>query len=149
MLTQLLAENIGVSQSDIQALTRLSRAELYENPTYQNLVNDLDFDLLHETLPIARKVYESTLPAVIEAISDTYRYKGRGMTAFTLGNWLVGFLSQPDQLYQLVEYHNRVPLQVIEEGLPMILKSLGEMEAGGTEWTKAMAVLSLPFFAAK
>lgn len=146
MISEVLAQYIGIPQSDIKNLLSLSLEDLYDSPAYNKLVQQLDFDLLHETLPDARKVYESVVPTVIDSISSEFKYTGRGMTAFTLGNWLVGFLARPDQLFKLADIHSHIPVPAIEAGLPLILAGLSDMDSGGKQWSKAMAVLSLPFF---
>jgi hypothetical protein len=148
MITQILSRNIGISVDEVQKLMRLSRSQLYDNPFYQNLVNQLDFESLRYSVGDARKVYETHLPELVAHLREEYGYTGKPMTAFNLGNWLVGFLSQPDQLYRLIDLHKQVPLEVISTGLPDILEMLGEMGPSGREWQKALAVLSLPFFAA-
>lgn len=149
MLVKILSDSIGIAEADIEALLALPRTALLNHPTYNRLLEGLDSDLLGETLSHAREIYESKMPGVINSISEEYAYRGRGMTAFTLGNWLLGFVSQPNQLPKLMDFHNRVPTPAIAAGLPLILGALATMEEGAAEWVKAMAVLSLPFFAAE
>ncbi len=148
MFIKLLSESIGISEFDIQELLALPRSELYQSPAYNALVSALNSNLLSATLPQAREIYETKMPGVIDSISADYSYKGRGMTPFTLGNWLLGFVSQPNQLPKLMDFHTRVPVSAIEAGLPLILDALWTMGEGAGEWVKAMAVLSLPFFTA-
>ena len=148
MLIKVLSESIGISDFDVQELLARPRAELFTNPAYTALVASLDSSLLSTTLPQAREIYETRMPGVIDSISADYAYNGRGMTPFTLGNWLLGFVSQPNQLPKLMDFHTRVPVAAIEAGLPLILDALWTMGDGAEEWVKAMAVLSLPFFTA-
>lgn len=149
MLIKVLSQSIGISDFDVQELLALPRSELFKSPAYNGLVASLNSNLLSTTLPQAREIYETRMPGVIDSISADYAYNGRGMTPFTLGNWLLGFVSQPNQLPKLMDFHTRVPVAAIEAGLPLILDALWTMGDGAEEWVKAMAVLSLPFFTAE
>lgn len=144
MNSELLAHTIGIPVREIQRLFRLDRVEMYNDSEYRRLVREIDLELLGTTLPLARQVYDRIMPDVIAAVRSEFDYAGRGMSAFTLGNWVIGFLTQPDELSKLLEFHDGVPSAVFEISLPSILDALNQIENGGREWAKAMAILSLP-----
>ncbi|KAB2906104.1 MAG: hypothetical protein KJ064_11235 [Anaerolineae bacterium] len=145
---EILAGCIGISTEDVEVLLNQSSTEIYQNTFYQNLIAGLDYKLLGKTLQDARAVYDTYLPDLAIHLRDVYHLSNRGMTSLTLGNWLLGFLHNPNTLSKLYEMHRHIPMDVLEEGLPAVLDILGQMPpTGRTEWQKAMALLSLPFFA--
>jgi hypothetical protein len=66
------------------------------------------------------------------------------MSAFTLGNWLVGFLQFPAALEGLSKFHKRLPQDAMAELLPHMLSVLEDMPHGSADWQKALALLSMP-----
>ena len=144
MLTKTLADYIGTRESTIEDLLQLSPTQIYQSEAYQALVAKLDRDLLHQTLPEARGAYEQGLPRFKREMGKSYDFDRSPMSAFTLGNWLVGFLQQPDALNTLPKFHGDVPRPVMREGLPHLLSILDRMGQGRQEWQQALAVLSLP-----
>lgn len=145
---EILAGYIGISTEDVEVLLNQSSTEIYQNTFYQNLVAGLDYKLLGKTLQDVRAVYDTYLPDVAIHLRDVYHLRNRGMTSLTLGNWLLGFLHNPNTLSKLYEMHRHIPVDALEEGLPAVLDILGQLPpTGRMEWQKAMALLSLPFFA--
>ncbi|MFP4323161.1 MAG: hypothetical protein ACLFTK_11970 [Anaerolineales bacterium] len=144
MLTKSLANYIGVSTRDVQTWLNMSAAGIYDDPAYQDLVYGLDRALLEETLSEARAVYEDALPEFQAALGSEYNFRNTPMSAYTLGNWLVGFLQYPDSLPELLDIHARIPQSVLTAGLPMLLSYLDDMPQGGAEWQRALAILALP-----
>ncbi|MBZ0305433.1 MAG: hypothetical protein K8I82_05135 [Anaerolineae bacterium] len=144
---ELFAAYIGVPVEAIETLIHLSRSEICQNAFYLNLVHQLNYDLLSSTLQDARTTYELYLPEMANYLREIYHLNHRGMTSLTLSSWLLDFLHNPKGLSRLLEIHQNIPLEVLQEGLPAILNILGHMPAPGRrEWQKAMALLSLPFF---
>lgn len=145
---EFLAIYIGIAAEEVETLLTMPRSELYQSSFYKDLINELDYKLLGSTLQDARAMYDLYLPEMAEHLREIYHLNSRGMTSLTLGNWLLGFLHNPKNLAKLYEMHQNLPLEVLQEGLPAILNILGHMPAPGrAEWQKAMALLSLPFFA--
>jgi len=148
MKTGEIAHYTGQSTSEINRLLGLGQAAVYADPVYKDWVKSLDVTLLHQTLPMARAIYERLLPSFTARLKDSYGIDSSPMSAFTLGNWLVGFLQYPDQINQLAHLHRRIPKAALEEGLPDILQALEELPNGKREWQKAMTVLMLPLLSA-
>ncbi|MBZ0305432.1 MAG: hypothetical protein K8I82_05130 [Anaerolineae bacterium] len=148
MLVPTLAEYIGIPEIEIQQFMTMPKSQLYKNDVYQALVESLDYQMLGTTLTEARSVYDTHLPELVDYLRQEYGFKGKPMTALTLGNWLLGFLHNHKNLHKLAEMHHHIPHYVLEYGLPEILKILNFMpDPARAEWQKAMAVLSLPLFA--
>jgi len=144
MNTVMLANAIGVSSKHIERLLTLPPSEIFEDSTYQQWLNTLDEELLRETLPAVRDVYEAHLPALVNYLRAEHNLTGKAMTATTLGNWVLGFLHHKSDLGLLLKFHSRLPKDVLEAGLPGILEVLSHVTKGQTEWIKAMCILSLP-----
>lgn len=148
MIAQTLAEHIGIPEIEVQHFMSMPKSQLYKNDIYQALVESLDYQLLGTTLLEARAVYDEHLPELVDYLRQEYDFKGKPMTPLTLGNWLLGFLHNHKNLHKLVDMHHHIPKNVLEHGLPEILRILDFMpDTARTEWQKAMAVLSLPLFA--
>ena len=145
---ELLSSTIGISQQEVQGLLALSKEQVYKAGSYQDLVSQLDYNALSDTLPAIRQAYELYLPVVVNSLRTEHGYTGNPMTPSTLGNWVLGFLYNPAYLDKLPGLHRNVPIEVIEAGLPQVLDVLDHAGEVGQEWKKALAVLSLPFFAA-
>lgn len=144
MVAQLLAKHIGIPVEQVESFLHMSHAQIYASPDYYELVKTLDYDLLVESLNEVRRVYEQHLPGLASHLRDQHGYLGRPMTAYTLGNWLIGFLNQPHLLFKLVDIHRPLSPEIIETSLPAILEILGKMANGAHEWQRATALLSLP-----
>ncbi len=146
---ELFADNIGISVEDARAMLSLRQNQLIHSEMYRELVRSLDYTALSNSLRQIRALYETHLPELVDYLRDNHQYVGKGMTALTLGNWLLGFLNMPDYLDHLIEIHKKVPPFVLTIGLPRILEILDKAEASSAEWKKAMALLTLPMFAAQ
>ncbi len=148
MTPELFALNIGISVDDVQALLSMSKTQVLQSDLYKRLIHSLDYTALSSSLREVRALYETHLPEIADYLKENHNYVGKGMTALTLGNWLLGFLNMPDYLGHLVEIHKHVPPFVLTIGLPRILDILDRADTASTEWKKAMALLCLPIFAA-
>lgn len=139
-----LAVYLGLRDAEVDRLLHLKAPALYQDESYLKLVESLNYRLLENTLLDARSVYDEHLPELVDYLRNEYNYQGKPMTALTLGNWLLGFLHNHQNLHMLHKMHAHIPMEIIEHGLPKILEMLGYIRQGGKEWQRAMAVLSLP-----
>lgn len=149
MLAQILAPYIDESVEEVQRLLKMTGQEVFMDPLFQEHLAGLDVGLLQNTLVDARHAYSDGLPALKSAIVQRYDYTTDPVTPFALANWLVGFLKQPDQLMPLIEWHHRVPLEVVRTGLPMLLEMLEMMSEGKVEWQHAVAIVGLTLVASR
>lgn len=148
MTPELFALNIGISVDDVQAMLSMGKTQVLQSDLYKRLIRSLDYNTLSVSLREVRGLYETHLPEIAGYLKENHSYSGKGMTAHTLGNWLLGFLNMPDYLGHLVEIHQHVPQFVLTIGLPRILDILDKADTASAEWKKAMALLCLPLFAA-
>jgi hypothetical protein len=137
----------GLSESTVQRFLTMSVQNVYEDKDYIAALKLLNRDVLQNTLPAARTAYENHLEEFSDAIRSRYNLDSDVMSAFTLGNWVVGILEYPDQAKKLINMHARVPHQALVEHLPGILRILDEMQQGRTEWQKALCMLAFPLMA--
>lgn len=147
MLVDALAELTGLDVEQTRRLLNMSGRAVYDDPTYQNLLGRLDKQTLQLTLHGARDAYEAGLPDMRQRIRGKFHFSTEPVTPYALANWLIGFLDFPDRLVDLLMWHTRVPLEVVQEGLPMIVGMLDRMEAGRREWKQAAATIALPLIA--
>lgn len=103
--------------------------------------------MLHDSLPHARNAYERSLPRFTQILKEKYGLSNTPMSAFTLGNWLVGFLRYPESIADMPKLHQRVPA-AFREMLPEMLKMLDNVPHGA-QWQKALALMALPMMAVR
>lgn len=144
MLADTISRYSGAAAGDVSRWLTLSPEAIYEDPAYLDLINGLDKEFLQETVITAREAYREGLDDLAKKIEVKYDVENPVMSAFTLGNWLVGFLYSPTTLPDLLERHGRVPAEAIREGLPELLGMLESMPTGRQEWQQALALLSIP-----
>ena len=140
----ILSRYIGVSPGKVARLLTLSQQQVYADQEYLGWVNQLDAERLYDTLQYARSVYEAYMPEFSQHLSNQFGMHKTVMSAYTLGNWLVGFLQFPNTINGLTRMHQHIPRQAIADLLPRMLEVLQEMPEGGREWQRALAILSLP-----
>jgi len=144
MVANLISQHVNISTQEVDRLLSLGAANVYKDPNYLALVDQLDNEHLQETVVAAREAYRQGLGPLKQEIEEKYHLGDSMMSAFTLGNWLVGFLYSSDSLSTLLDKHHRVPPEAIADGLPGILNILDTMGADGNMWKEAMCVLALP-----
>lgn len=144
MKNELLASYIQIDVATITRLRKIDAASIYTHPDYQTLVSTIDTHVLDETLAAAREVYEVALDSLKPQLSEKFGIKSEIMSAYTVGNWTVGFLQYPDKLSDLIQIHDNVPPHVVEFGLGYLLEALDDMPKGGPEWKKAICIILLP-----
>lgn len=144
MLEGILANYIGVPITEIQRLTQLSVEQILQDKVYISWLKSLDLDYLIETLPNVRASYEQHLPEFREKLESNYRLENNPMSAYTLANWLLGYLRYPQSLPELVKIHRKIPTNAIRETSPELLQMLDYMGEGQAMWQKALAVFLIP-----
>jgi len=142
-----IATTVGLPEATIKRLMGLAPADLLQDPEYLDLLHELDRELLEETLPMARSAYEEGLPAFSASLNARYGLADTPMSAYTLGNWVVGALQYPDHTSQILKMHDRVPGEAVRNGLEDLLGMLSTMPKGSREWQRALCALSLPLMA--
>lgn len=143
MEAQVLSRYTGVPTKQINRLLSMSGQTMAKDPEFINLLNSLDKDHLEETLPEARAAYEKGLPAFERHLHQQYGLETTPMSAFTLGNWVVGALQFPQYTNKIMEMHENIPREVFVNELPRLLDMLDHVR-GGREWQRALCVFSLP-----
>lgn len=139
-----LAKYVGVSKSQIESFMKLSAHDIFHDEQYLGLMDSLDREFLEQTLPEVRAIYNAKLPAFKEMLAEQYHINTDPMSAYTLGNWLVGVLRYPKTADQIVKMHAKVPGEIVVGGLSYLLDMLDDMTEGKEEWKRAMCVLSIP-----
>ncbi|PJF36918.1 MAG: hypothetical protein CUN49_03005 [Candidatus Thermofonsia Clade 1 bacterium] len=147
MIAEVLAQYIGVEKRKVERLLALKQEQIYEDPEYQAWISKLNVDRLNSFLPLARAAYEKHLATFTEHLRTKYNMVNTPMSAFTLGNWLVGFLHYPSQISELARLHRRLPRQAVLEMLPEMIAMLDDMPEGRAEWQQAFALMALPLAA--
>ena len=142
-----LSQYTGLPPHDVESLLQLKQLDVYQSPIYQDLIGSLNYEELSDTLQDVRDAYDRRLPELIDYLRNEHGFTGKPMTSTTLSNWVLGFLHHTTHLDKLLSFHTKVPVTILEIGLPKILDILDEVGETSDEWKKAMATLSLPFFA--
>lgn len=139
-MIDLLSSYSGIPVSDLQSLFALAPIDIYQNGRYQELVSQIDQKALEQTLSFVRVIYDEYLPE----IKDRYQLQRTVMSGYTLGSWLLGYISFPDKMVDLLDRHRKVPPQVIREVLPELLDLLETIPEGAAAWQRAMVIVALP-----
>ncbi|MFZ4814743.1 MAG: hypothetical protein ACOYL5_09415 [Phototrophicaceae bacterium] len=144
MLPEHIATRLGVPVQLIERLLSLSAASVLEDAEYIEYLKKFDLTLLENSLDAARSAYEVGLPAFKQEIEARYQITAAPMSAFTLGNWVVGALQYPEHTQQILVMHSRVPGRVIVEGLDSLVAMLDDLPEGRDEWQRALVALAIP-----
>lgn len=149
MLEQTLATHIGVSQAEVSRLLKMKQSQIYTDPNYQRWLHSLDAARLNDTLQLARAAYEKKLPYFTNLLKTDYGLADTPMSAFTLGNWVVGFLQYPEQISDLARMHNKLPREAVVRMLPEMIGMLDDLPQARAEWQRALALMALPLAAVR
>lgn len=139
-----IAAYTQINIAQIERYLQMSARAIYEDPFYNQMLHSLDREFLIDTLPLARKAYEAHLPAFAADLQARYRLPNMPMSAFTLGNWVLGVLEYPNTAPEIITMHGRVPGEVIANNLEDLLQFLGDMPQGSTAWQQALCLLAFP-----
>ena len=147
MLVDQLSQCTGVSVAIISKLLAMKSLEVHEQPEYTALIKKLDARVLELTLRDARQVLDAELPAVVERYTQKYKLDNFPLSGYMVGNWVMGYLNNPEHLPNLIRIHQAFPKNVMIEVVPEVLQILGKMEKGRAAWQQAFATLVLPLIA--
>jgi len=147
VLAKILASYSHLPEAQIEDWLSQPSQVLLSDKNYYQAINKLNSNLLYQSLPEVREVYAQGLPAFQQAVTERYQLDFSVMSAYTLGNWLLGFLQHPEQLDMLVDRHLNLPLNVLRAEAPALLSLLDNMSQNRQEWQKALALFMLPLLA--
>jgi len=143
--TKAISRYTGMSTADIDAILALPVEDIFHDNAYMSLLRSLDRDLLEETLPEARAVYEKHLPAFKDELTNDYDINTDPMSPYTLGNWLVGVTRYPETASGILKMHENVPGHIVAGSLATLLDMLDDMPApADEEWKRAICALAIP-----
>lgn len=129
---------------EVKRYLTMDARDVFADEAFIEFMHSLDQEYLEQTLPLAREAYNTRLPDVEVSMRARYGLDNTPMSAFTLGNWVVGMLQFPSRGTVLAEMHDRLPPGVIREYLPTFLDALTAMPEGVQEWQQALCLLSFP-----
>jgi hypothetical protein len=143
--TKTLSQHTGIPASDIDALLALPAEDIFSHEVYMGLLQSLDSQLLEETLPNARAVYEEHLPTFKETLANHHHINTEPMSPYTLGNWLVGVARYPETASGILKMHENVPGNIVAANLASLIDMLDDMpDDAVAAWKQAICVLSIP-----
>jgi hypothetical protein len=143
-----LAQYIGVPIEKVDYVLSMSGAEIVKDEIFVGMLKSVDRDLLERTLPQAREAYEKGLPAFETMLQKRYGLSNTPMSAYTLGNWVVGALQFPDYIDTILNMHADIASEVFVGGLPDLLDMVANVPDGGHEWQRALCIFSIPLMRA-
>lgn len=147
MHVEIIAENTGLPTSDVRGLLSYG-ARIYEEDAFNTLVDGIDVKVLQKNIAAVRAIYDEHLPELVDILRTSQGYTGNAMSSITLSNWVLGFLANRSQISKLQGFHEHLPKEIFVAGFPHIIKILDNLGSGGTEWKKAISILSMPLLAA-
>lgn len=144
MDSNVISQYTGMALPTVDRLLQMKAERIYEDPVYLLALESLDKTFLEATLPLARKAYEGHLQEFSTQLQQKYRLSVNPMSAFTLGNWVVGILQYPNEARKLMGMHTALNGEIIADGLPELLAMLEGMPRGSREWQQALCLLAFP-----
>lgn len=139
---QTIATYTNLSLSEVKRLLSLSPDEIARDPDYMELVHSLDSARLEASLQEARKAFLQGLQPIADNMMHQYQLTHNPMSAYTLGNWLVGF-SESGDITMFQGLHTDLPLDMIATYLPPIIGTLDTMTEGRNYWQHALSVMAI------
>ncbi|MBZ0278626.1 MAG: hypothetical protein K8I60_20935, partial [Anaerolineae bacterium] len=132
-MIELLSSYSGIPVDELEYFLSFSPAEIYHNERYKALVSQINGLKLENSLSAIRAAYDEHLPA----IKDKYHLRYTLMSGYTLSSWILGYISFPDTMPDLLDRHKKVPSHVVKAVLPELLELLGTVPEGAAEWQRA------------
>ena len=145
MFAQSMVRFIGIPKIEIERLLSLPPERMLADPVYRGLVSRLDRWTLEASLLRAQCLLAEKLPPLLRTTLRGQRVEGGAMSARTLCNWVLGFVSRPADVVEVADIHRHIPATAIRFALPQLLAVLYDMGPDGALWQKAIALLALPF----
>lgn len=137
---ELLSSYSGIPVDELEYFLSLSPAEIYQDAHYKALVSQINGLELENSLSAIRTAYDEHLPA----IKDRHHLRYTLMSGYTLSSWILGYISFPDTMSDLLDRHKKVPAQIVKTVLPELLDLLGTVPEGAAEWQRALIIVSIP-----
>ena len=144
MNAEKIASYTQLPLNEVNRLRTMSAQEVFADKAYLRALKQIDRHFLEETLQEARKAYALHMDEFKAEIQSRYGISSEPMSAFTLGNWVVGVLQYPDQVKELMNMHGNVGGEVFAGSMEQVLTILEDMPHGTREWQQAMCMLAFP-----
>lgn len=138
-----LAAKIGISVRELDYFLNMRGEDIIKDDNYIALLGKVDRPVLEKTLPQIRAVYEERLPDFAAYIEKRYKLDHNPMSAYTLGNWVVGALQFPAYVNSILDMHEGLAAEMFANELPALL-AMVEDTPGSVEWQRALCLFSLP-----
>jgi hypothetical protein len=138
-------QHLSLSEPKVEELLTLSASELPEKEEFQTELGNLDLSLLRETLPTARSVLESQLPAFYNWLQQELKIKRVPDSPHHTTTWVTNFLNNQESIQHLVELHRPVPPVALEQAIPRLVSLFNGVEDPQIrqQWQSAIALLCL------
>jgi hypothetical protein len=144
MNIETIAHYTGLSISEIQRYSKMGAYDIYKDEAYVKALKGLNKAYLESTLQLARAAYEEHIDSFKDEVKARYGLSKAPMSAFTLGNWVVGVLQYPASANEILNLHKGIKGEVISGSLQDLLDMLNDMPEGAAEWKQALCLLSFP-----
>ena len=142
-----LANYVSMEASEIDRVLKLAPSKVFEDPAFTSMINKLDVEILRDTLGDAHSTLDTKLMPLLQTTLKHHNLEETAMSAYTLANWLVGYLEWPNMLGQMLEKHSRIPTNVISDVLPHIMDILADVPSEKARWQEAFAAVAMPLIA--
>lgn len=147
MNTETIAHYTGLELSEIQRFSKMGAFDIYKDPAYIKALKSLDKAYLESTLQLARMAYEKHIGEFKDEVKARYGLDKAPMSAFTLGNWVVGVLQYPASAHEILNLHKGIKGEVFSGSLQDLLDILNDMPQGSAQWQQALCLLAFPLMA--
>lgn len=144
-MLQTFADNLDLSQSEVESLLSYGFEDLLNTPAVQQRLSSLDVGLLKETLPMAGSVLATKLPPFYDWLKNELGVARVPDGPDHTTKWVVNFLNNQESLARLVELHRPVPLLALERSVPRLVSLFNNVEDVHVKqaWQTAIAALCL------
>lgn len=144
MDAQTIAHYTGLPLDTVEVYFELSPEEIYQDEAYHEALNSLDRKTLDATLPGVRRVYDRHMDDFAAYLYEHHQVERGTMSSHTLGNWVLGFIQQPEYIVNILQHHQLMPGAAFADGLEQLLDLLESVPAGKQEWQQALCLMAFP-----
>lgn len=141
---EMIAHYTKLPKSMLIKYKTMSAKAIYSDSEYINALSNINRDDLEASLPLARRVYEKYMDEWKFMIQNKYNVNSEPMSAYTLGNWVVGVLQYPTSAREILNFHKGLDANMFREFLETLVEVLDDMPSHKEEWQNALTLLAFP-----
>ncbi|HIK05091.1 MAG TPA: hypothetical protein IGS40_10305 [Trichormus sp. M33_DOE_039] len=145
LLMTTFAQYLDISPTQLDAIMAQPLTEVLVSPELQRELENLDINLLKQTLSTAGEILAQELPPFYNWLKHELGVKRVPDSPNHTTTWVIGFVNRQESLMNLVDLHRPVPRLALEAAIPRLIGLFDAVEEIQVkqQWQKAIAALCL------